>query len=167
MPHKSSEHGLGHLRNPIDADDAGSYDPASTGRGWVERVWEYRASQVHGLTSERSPWLDRTAIGSYTVSSPHLRRCFRHWNAGQSYAAQVKPFAFMLVAFVEDSKTWGTGRLVAPFEPDASKWADLQWRNLDDPNGPTHRIVSDPQQLAERDPRIGHDHQFPTLSPFE
>ena len=97
-------------------------------------------SEAEGLDCDEPGWLDRLAISRLAISSPDDAPALRSLNKGKPYRDQVKPYNFMLAAHVARSDTRRVSiqsrfRLVAPFEPLASKWGDLPWRNLYDRTG--------------------------------
>jgi len=70
-----------------------------------------------------------------TIGKPRTLVPFEALNAGKPFAEQVKPFNFLLTAHLpqfvappadEDPQRF---QLVAPWEPDASKWLGLDWAN--------------------------------------
>jgi len=144
VPGKYSEHGLGHLSNP--ADPTGDRD----NRRWIRDYWEWRIRQNLGMKPEPLPWFGRPAVGIFSVSSPTLLRAFARFNEGKSYRDSVKPFSFMMVCFVDTMRSHGVGRLVAPYEPDASRWQDLEWVNLADPQSGTYAVTMDVGSESER-----------------
>jgi hypothetical protein len=127
-PDGYKEHGLGHLLNPTDPD---TDDPA-----WMRTLWEGIVREALGLPHEQPGWLDRPALVRYPITTPRLLDAFDTHNRGKSYAAQVKPFGFLLAAPLAklgrpfDVDPADPLRLVAPFEQDARKWERLQWTDL-------------------------------------
>ncbi len=119
---KASEHGLGHLLNPID--------PSSTDRDWIRQTWHWLIAQTFGERVQAKDWLDRPAISRITISSPALLRPFS--GGALAYRDRVKPFNFALSAHVAplghppgvDPTRF---HLVAPFERDSRKWTKLPW----------------------------------------
>jgi len=144
VPGKYSEHGLGHLSNP--ADPTGDRD----NRRWIGDYWEWRIRQHLGMQPEPLPWFEKPAVGMFSVSSPMLLRAFARFNEGKSYRDSVKPFSFMVVSFVDTMRSHGVGRLIAPYEPDASRWQDLEWVNLADPQSGTYAVTMDMGSESER-----------------
>ncbi len=121
---KWSEHGLGHLLNPTD--------PEREDRDWIRQAWEGIVREALGLPVVEPAWLDRPALSRLTISGPELLRPFAELNASRLYAAQVKPFNFLLVAHVRafghpDGVNPERFQLVAPFERDPAKWLNLPW----------------------------------------
>lgn len=119
-----SEHGLGHLLNPID--------PTSEDREWIAHAWLGIIRRSLGFATEPLTFADRVAVGQMTVSSPEMLRPLANLNAGKSYAQQIKPFNFILSCHVAalghpldaDPERF---HLVAPYERDPRKWLQLPW----------------------------------------
>ncbi len=119
-----SEHGLGHLLNPID--------PTSEDRSWIAQTWLGLIRRSLGLATEPLPFADRVAVGQITVSSPEVLRPLAKLNAGKPYAQQIKPFNFILSCHVAkfghpsdaDPERF---HLIAPYERDPRKWLQLPW----------------------------------------
>jgi len=124
---KWSEHGLGHLLNPRD--------PGEDARDWIRELWEVELRRVLGVPSPEPEWLSRPAIGRVTIGKPRTLEPFEALNAGKPYAEQIKPFNFLLTAHLPqfvvppDNEDPQRFQLVAPWEPDASKWLELNWAN--------------------------------------
>ncbi len=120
-----SEHGLGHLLDPIQDER----------ERWYLETWR----QVRRVELERGEfsgdWLQLPAVSQIAVSSPHLLRPFGVYNRGTGYADQIKPFNFLLSAQVSplghpvgaDPKRF---HLVAPFTRDPPAWAKSQWMDV-------------------------------------
>ena len=125
---KASEHGLGHLLNPIDPD--------SENRDWIAQTWEHILLTHLGLPATEPDWLDKPAVARTTISSPAISRQFKPLNRdGQDdkpYAEQIKPFNFLNVAFVDKQERPHDERrmvLISPYEKDRNKWLDATWIN--------------------------------------
>src|ERR1039458_5303760 len=88
-----SEHGLGHLLNPTD--------PTSEDRKWIGQVWLRIIRSGLGLRAKELAFEDAPAVGRVTVSSPAVKRPLSGLNEGKSYAAQIKPFNFLLTCQVK------------------------------------------------------------------
>jgi hypothetical protein len=124
---KPSQHGLGHLLNPID--------PESESRDWIKQAWRWLMALDLGLDAAEPEWLDRPAISQVTISTPGYWHLFDRWNEGRPFAEAVKPFGFMLVAYADPLRTSEeVGRLVRPFERDPRRWLDDEWLDLYDPD---------------------------------
>lgn len=121
---KASEHGLGQLLNPTDPDDES--------RNWIRETWEHILRADRGLHGPEPDWLDRPAVARTAISTPGLRRQFEKLNAGKTYGEQIKPFNFMLVAFVDITERPADEPrlvLVAPYETDRDQWLTMPWTN--------------------------------------
>jgi hypothetical protein len=134
---KDSEHGLGHLLNPTDLD--------SESRDWMRQLWEGLITEARGQPYAWPAWLDRPALGRITASSPTMLRPFQTYNRDKPYAQQVKPYNFLLTAFVArfghpPGVDPARFHLVAPFEANPRKWAKLAWTNLYDTSGTRYTI---------------------------
>lgn len=130
-----SEHGLGHLLNPID--------PSSEDRGWIAQAWLGIARRSLGLAAEPLPFADRVAVGQITVSSPDVLRPLGKLNADKPYPEQIKPFNFILschVAALGQPSDVNSERfhLIAPYERDPRRWLALPW--IDQYSGKQYRI---------------------------
>ena len=144
MKKPPSEHGLGHLADPSredhsedepegeDPDDEEVLKPRALGRPWIAEAWRWLLSDEEGLECAEPAWLDRLAISRLAISSPMMLRPFEAMNKGKPYRDQIKPYNFMLAAHVAPfghppGVDPARFRLVAPFEPLASKWITLPW----------------------------------------
>ena len=58
---KNSEHGLGHLLNPID--------PEKESRDWIRQLWEIIVKEAQGAEAFRREWLNRPAISRITATT--------------------------------------------------------------------------------------------------
>jgi hypothetical protein len=135
---KESQHGLGHLLNPID--------PASENRDWISQVWLKIVSESMGLPTERLAFEEMPAIARLSVSSPALLRPLGSFNEGKPYSDQIKPFNFGLTCFVRPlGHPIGTHperfHLIAPYESDSQRWPKLEW--IDQYSGKKYRITTD------------------------
>jgi hypothetical protein len=143
---KHSEHGLGHLLDPTNPPDTADADEEDAERtDWMRTLWEGLVTEALGHDHAWPDWLDRPALGRLAATSPEMLRPFATWNAGKPYAGQVKPFNFLLTAYVRplghpEGVDPARYHLVAPFESDPRKWERLGWRNLYDDTGATYRI---------------------------
>lgn len=140
---KPSQHGLGHLLNPID--------PGSESRDWIKESWRWLMSLDTGLDAAEPEWLDRPAISQVTISTPGYWHLFDRWNEGKSFAEAVKPFGFMLVAYADPLRTSEeVGRLVRPFERDPRRWLDDEWLDLYDPSRRYKVAVRQPDDASRQ-----------------
>jgi hypothetical protein len=130
---KVSEHGLGHLLNPTDPDDESD--------GWIKQAWGFLLRRALDFPVNEPDWLDRPALTQVTASGPHVLRWFAGMNEDRPYAEQVKPANFLLLAHPDPLDPSGA-LPIAPYESDASKWADLPW--IDRRTGEPIRITTEP-----------------------
>lgn len=129
--HKPSQHGLGHLLNPLDPED--------DSRDWIEEIWK------HIITEGRPPdWSNRAAVARTSVSTPTMRRLFQTHNKQKPYTDQIKPFNFLNVAFVDPTERPADDQrivLIAPYERDPTRWTRQDWINRF--NSRSYRITTD------------------------
>jgi hypothetical protein len=96
-------------------------------------------------------WLDRPAVSQISISTPGYWRLFARWNAGKSFAEGIKPFGFMLVAYVDPTKNvQDVGRLVHPYERDPKQWLKTEWADLYEPDRTFKIVVRRPGQVTDR-----------------
>ncbi|MHB8487393.1 MAG: hypothetical protein ACYDCM_16895 [Candidatus Acidiferrales bacterium] len=119
-----SEHGLGHLLNPID--------PENEDRKWIGRVWLNIIQKTLNLPIKVPEFKDFPAIGRITVSSPAVWRPFSKFNEGKAYEDQIKPFNFLLSCHVNSfGHPMGSNpekfHLIAPYESDSRRWLKMEW----------------------------------------
>jgi hypothetical protein len=132
-----SEHGLGHLLNPTD--------PESADRKWIGQAWHNMIRKALRLPVKELGVEDRPAVGRVSVSSPAVMRPLAALNAGKSYAAQIKPFNFLLSCH---TRAFGqpTGadparfHLIAPYESNPGEWLKRPW--IDQYSGKSYRITT-------------------------
>ena len=119
-----SEHGLGHLLNPTDPD--------SEDREWIAMAWENIIRRALKLLTKPLSFENLPAVGRITVSSPAVVRPLTQFNSGKDYAAQIKPFNFLLTCHVIpfghppgiDPQKF---HLIAPYQPDPREWTKMEW----------------------------------------
>ncbi len=136
---KKSGHGLGHLLNPIDPEDPSD--------DWIAQAWEYLVRRALGQDAPRPTWLDRPALTRITASSPTVLRWFAGFNAEKTYTEQIKPANFLLLAHLDPFDP-SEALPIAPYEPDASRWAGLSW--IDRRNAQPISITTEPSDGTER-----------------
>jgi len=132
-----SQHGLGHLLNPVD--------PTSEDRSWIAQAWLGVVRRSLGLKTQPLPFANHVALGQITVSSPEVLRPLAKLNGGKPYAQQIKPFNFILSCHVApyghpigaDPERF---HLIAPYEKDPRKWLALPW--IDQYSGKRYRITT-------------------------
>ena len=134
------EHGLGHLLNPTD--------PNSDDRKWIAEVWLHIIRRLLNLPTLDLGFGKRPAVGRVSVSSPAVMNAFTDFNAGKSYADQIKPFNFLLACQV-DAFGYPTGadpkrfHLIAPYNPDSGTWLKQHW--IDQYSGKRYRVTTNGQ----------------------
>jgi len=139
LPGKPIEHGLGHLLNPVNPEDPN--------RDWIRTLWEgILTEEVLGKPYPWPQWLSRPAVGRVTVSSQSRLRLFDSYNEGKAYPDQIKPFNFLLIAFVApfghpDGADPNRFQLVAPWCPDGRRWLEMMW--IDRDSGKKFRVTTD------------------------
>jgi hypothetical protein len=142
---KRSEHGLGAYLDPLRP---GKDRPDAKGNQiWIDDAWDWILAAHNDPDAPLPAWADRPAVSRITVSSPALWRPFRLRNSGRSWAEQIKPFNFLLVANIHPdgyppNADGSKFRLVAPYTDNPDTWASLEWRNIYDPDGPNYRITT-------------------------
>jgi len=118
---KDSEHGLGHLLNPVD--------PEQESRDWIREVWRLIVSEAAGGRVERPEWMKRPAISRVTATTPELVLRLQS-RRRTTYADSVKPMNFLLAAHVPPLQTPVPAahfQLIAPFNLDPRRWASMTW----------------------------------------
>jgi hypothetical protein len=137
---KFSEHGLGHLLNPLN--------PSDESTNWIKAMWEIIDNEAQGFPIQRPEWFGLPAVGRETASSPTLvQRLTPKKRKRLSYADRIKPMNFLLTAHVApfghpqgvDPKQF---RLIAPFNTDSSKWLRMPWTDIH--SGNIYAITNDP-----------------------
>jgi hypothetical protein len=140
---KPSEHGLGHLLNPVD--------PGREDRDWIRQAWQHLIRGAHHLPTQPPEWLDQPAVGRTTVTSYPVFKDFHEVNAAKAYPDQIKPFNFLNTAFVDQLERPAHEQrmvLIAPYESDASSWFDADWTNRY--SGTRYRSTIEPSGGYER-----------------
>jgi hypothetical protein len=136
---KLSEHGLGHLMNPLDPDDTDN-------RNWIHEMWIYVLAEHLGLPARRPDWLDKAALSRFTVSTPDLWRPFERWNLDRPWVGQIKPYNFLLVAHVArlDQPVDAAARwqLIGPYSQNPADWDTMQWWDRYNPAAEPYTITT-------------------------
>lgn len=133
-----SEHGLGHLRNPLSPD--------SEDRRWIPRAWTSIIRKTLGLSTEPLGFEQLPAIGRLPITTPQALRSMAKLNRGKKYSNRIKPFDFLLSCHV---KAFGYPldvdperfHLVAPYVLDPDCWIDLPW--VDQHSGTQYEITTE------------------------
>lgn len=144
-----SKHGLGHLLNPTD--------PECEDREWIAQVWLGIIRRTLGLRTRRLPLENLPAVGRVTVSSPAVMRPFAAFNRGKPYSEQVKPFNFLLTAFVTPGgRPLGVDpehfHLIRKYDLDPRQWLQGEW--IDQYSGETYRVTTDPADARQNVARV-------------
>jgi hypothetical protein len=133
-----SEHGLGHLRNPMDPD--------SEDRDWIRQSWIKIIRETVGLPVEPLGFEHLPAVGRVPVTSPSALHSLAKLNRGKKYRDRIKPFNFLLSCHVKqfgyppdvDPEQF---HLVAPYVLDPNCWLDLPW--IDQHSGTQYQITTE------------------------
>jgi hypothetical protein len=133
-----SEHGLGHLRNPLN--------PQREDRDWIAQAWINIIRRTLHLLAQPLGFEHLPAIGRVPITSPTAMRSLARLNRGKKYAHRIKPFDFLLSSHVKqfgyppdvDPEKF---HLVAPYEPDPDCWVDLPW--IDQYSGTQYEITTE------------------------
>lgn len=144
---KWSDTGLGHLRNPTD--------PEGQSREWIGEIWLNMNRRALGLSAPAPSFAALPADGRVSVTSPSVLRAFRVLNHRKPDPRQIKPFNFLLTAHllpgghpsdVEPEHF----HLIAPYNPNPSEWAGLEWIDQYSASGRTFRAVTGEGVTASR-----------------
>lgn len=139
MIRKRSEHGLGHLLNPLDPD--------RDDRDWITDIYPLLIDNPEALLSGGPDWLDLPALTRIALTTNEVARAFAAYNSSRPWPEQVKPFNFLLHAHI-DPFGYPAGvdrthfRLIAPYESDPDAWLQLPWVDLH--TGTLHPVTTDP-----------------------
>jgi hypothetical protein len=152
---KRSEHGLGAYLDPLTPSQDRRDNHGN--RIWIDETWRWILAAHDNPDAPLPTWADRPAVSRITISSTALWRPFARYNRGRSWAEQIKPFNFLMVATI-DPFGYPPGvdqakfRLVAPYNDNPDTWANLDWRNTYDHDGPSYRLTT--QWTAEAEPDL-------------
>jgi hypothetical protein len=136
---KRSEHGLGHLLNPLDPD--------RDDRDWITDIYPLLIESPDTLLTDGPAWLDLPALTRIALTTNEVAKAFDAYNTGRPWPEQVKPFNFLLHAHI-DPFGYPAGvdpshfRLIAPYESDPNAWLQLPWVDLH--SGTLHPVTTDP-----------------------
>ena len=75
-----SEHGLGHLRNPLNPD--------SEDRAWIPQAWIGIIRRTLGLTAQPLGFEEVPAMGRLPITSPTAQRSLARLNRGKKYRSK-------------------------------------------------------------------------------
>jgi hypothetical protein len=105
---KASAHGLGHLIDPYEEDDAPPDIPkpqvplSEIGVHrwhhdfWIKIIQAAIVGDPDRVPLDWHPAFSHPATMRYSTSSPHLLAWLDQWNAGKPYNEQIRPFGFLL-----------------------------------------------------------------------
>jgi hypothetical protein len=79
-----SEHGLGHLRNPMNAD--------SQDRDWIPQSWISIIRRTLGLPAQPLGFEDVPAMARVPITTPAAMRSLAKLNRGRKYRNRIRPF---------------------------------------------------------------------------
>lgn len=132
-----SEHGLGHLLNPID--------PESEDRYWIAQAWLSIIRRTLGLPTSALGFESSPAVGRVTVSSPAVMKPLAQLNEGKKYADKIKPFNFLLTCHVRPlghppGVDPARFHLIAPYETHSGQWLRRRW--IDQYSGKEYRVTT-------------------------
>jgi hypothetical protein len=121
---KYSEHGLGHLLNPID--------PEEESRDWIRQIWEMIIADAYGAKLARPAWMSRPAISRISATTPDLVLRLQDHGKAANYADQIKPMNFLITAHLAPLQTpagpsAATFQLIAPYSRDPRRWGSMTW----------------------------------------
>ena len=138
--HRWSQHGLGHLLNPIDVN--------SEDREWIGQVWENIIRRAMGLATRPLPFEHFPAIGRVSISSPAIMKALTEFNSGKPYSEQIKPFNFALSCQVRQlGHPIGVDpaqfHLIAPYDADPRNWLTRDWIDQYSCSGNVYRITTE------------------------
>jgi hypothetical protein len=124
---KISEHGLGHILNPLNPEDSS--------KQWMEMFWMNIIRGELGKTVSRPDWFDRPAVSQETISTPRLLKPFLHRNRRLPYPDRIKPFNFVLSAhLIPGGRSEGLNpkkcHLIAPYTSNPNEWLKIQWVDI-------------------------------------
>jgi DNA polymerase III epsilon subunit-like protein len=143
------DHGLGHLLNPSDLDEAD--------RNWTGDVWLDIVGRSLGFPAKPLSFANLPAVGRVTVSSPAVMKPLADFNSGKPYEQQIKPFNFLLTAqtnpFGHPAGADPTRfHLIAPYELNPKNWLQVPW--LDQYSGEQYGITTDGHTGGYRTARV-------------
>jgi hypothetical protein len=144
-----SEHGLGHLLNPIN--------PENEDREWIAQAWLRIIRKGMSLKTSKFDFEHAPAVGRLSISSPAVLKPLAQMNAGKTYPGQLKPFNFLLSCHVSPfGHPTGTDaerfHLITSYESDPRKWHEKEW--IDQYSGETYRITTTGQHGTRQSARI-------------
>lgn len=121
---KHSEHGLGHLLNPVD--------PEEESRKWIKQIWEIIIGDACGARMTRPAWMSRPAVSRITATTPGLVLRLQDRRKPANYLDQVKPMNFLITVHVPPLQipagaSAARFQLIAPYGSDPRRWGLMSW----------------------------------------
>jgi hypothetical protein len=131
---RRSEHGLGHLLAPEQAD---------SDTDWRDALWLYLLSARLGQAAPEPTWFGQPAYGRLAVTSSHEERAFARYNQNRRYRAKVRPFGFGMVTYptAPEQRRTGMRMLVAPYRRRSGR--RQSWIDRSNPASGPWRIRTD------------------------
>jgi hypothetical protein len=135
---KRSEHGLGHLLNPLD--------PERDDRDWITQAYELLIADPDVFLEGRGPpCFDLPALTRIALTTNEVAKAFASYNEGKARHEQIRPFNFLLHAHHSlASQPAGADatrfRLVAPYDSNPERWLELPWVDL--ATGERHSVTT-------------------------
>jgi hypothetical protein len=144
-----SEHGLGHLLNPVD--------PETDDRDWIAQAWLRMIRKSKSLPTSPLSVESVPAVGRVTVSSPAVMRPLGALNKDKAYCEQIKPFNFLLSCHVvplghPPKANPEKFQLISPYETDSRQWLKKVW--IDKYSCREYRITTAGQHGDRRTARV-------------
>lgn len=132
-----SEHGLGHLLNPVDLK--------SEDRQWIAQVWQNIIRDCLNIPAQRLDFERIPAVGRVTITSPGILQPLSALNEEKKYSDQIKPFNFLLTCHVSPlGHPVGANpekfHLISPFESNSRNWLKMPW--IDQYSGKDFKITT-------------------------
>jgi hypothetical protein len=132
-----SEHGLGHLLNPVDF--------SNESRSWIPQFWDSIIRSSLGLPTKKFGFEKTPAIGRVTITNPGIIEPLAGLNEGKKYRDQIKPFNFLLTCHISPlghplGENPERFHLIAPFETNPKRWLHMHW--IDQYSGKKCRITT-------------------------
>lgn len=100
---KKSDHGLGHLKPPVE-----------NAVNWINDIWLYILNKVYKKTDSIKPtWWNTYAMGQYTLSKPNVYKLFDKVNKNKDYKKKIKPYNFCSVWYTD--KLFSDCTIISPY----------------------------------------------------
>jgi hypothetical protein len=127
---KRSEHGLGHLLNPLAKEES-----EFENRDWITMAWEWMIRRAKGENPAPLPFGDRPAMSRLTISHPRYWRPFNKWRRALPYQQRIKPMNWVLTPHVARlghpvSIEPGRFQLIAPYDADPRHWPQAIYTDI-------------------------------------